>query len=137
MKITKSKITKRLAKLDIEKGSYITKFIKRRDGKISAELYVVSFFMMILSGGTTLYNWTLQLCRLVDGLKISEQGLERKLGFRHVEFSKWLLSKSLHLQLNSIIKEETHSGKKIKSESLDLKALEDLLWVQVKFAKMK
>lgn len=116
MKITKSEITKRLSKLDIEKGSYITKFIKRRDGKISAELYVVSFFMMILSGGTTLYNWTLQLCRLVDGLKISEQGLERKLEFRHLEFAKWLLSKSLKSQLGAV----PSSKQEIKGEALDL-----------------
>lgn len=117
MKITKSKITKRLAKLDIEKGSYITKFIKRRDGKISAELYVVSFFMMILSGGTTLYNWTLQLCRLVDGLKISEQGLERKLEFRHLEFSKWLLFRSLKTQLSTL----PASKQEVKEKILDLK----------------
>lgn len=118
MKITKDKITKRLAKLDIEKGSETTKFIKRKDGKISGELYVVSFFLMILGGGTTLYNWTLQLCRLVDGLKISEQGLERKLEFRHIEFAKWLLSKSLQMQLNSIT-DETDTDIEIEKEGLD------------------
>lgn len=122
MKITKNKITKRLAKLDIQKGSYSTKFIKRRDGKISAELYVVSFFLMILSGGTTLYSWTLQLCRLVDGLRISEQGLERKLEFRHLDFAKWLLSRSLQMQLKSIT--DNNKGdvnEKMKKKSLDLK----------------
>ena len=31
MKIDKDKIAKRLSKLDTEKGSYATKFIKRRD----------------------------------------------------------------------------------------------------------
>ena len=61
MKINEDKITKKLSKLDIEAGSKITKFIKRKDGKIDGELYVTSFFMMMLSGGTTLYNWTLQL----------------------------------------------------------------------------
>ncbi len=117
MKITKSKITKRLANLDIEKGSYATKFIKRRGGKINGELYVVSFFLMILSGGTTLYNWTLQLCRLVDGLKISEQGLERKLEFRHLEFAKWLLFNSLKTQLSTL----PSSKQEIKEKALDLK----------------
>lgn len=121
MKINKDEITKRLARLDIEKGSYATKFIKRKDGKITAELYVVSFFLMVLSGGTTLYNWTLQLCRLVDRLKISEQGLERKLEFRHLEFAKWLLSSSLHVQLNSIIHTKEENNGKPEKQALDLK----------------
>jgi hypothetical protein len=120
MKINKDKITKRLSKLDIEKGSYATKFIKRRDGKINGELYVASFFFMILSGGTTLYNWTLQLCRLVDGLKLSEQGLERKLEFRQVNFAKWLLSKSLRTQLNTVVS----SSKGNKPEELEKTALD-------------
>lgn len=128
MKITKSKITKRLSNLDLEKGSYATKFIKRKDGKINAELYVLSFFFTVLSGGTTLYSWTLQLCRLVDGLKISEQGLERKLEFRQVAFAKWLLCKSLQMQLNSIFPSlENNNLDGLEKHTLNLKHFNRIL----------
>jgi hypothetical protein len=106
MKINKSKITKKLLAFDIEKGSKATNFIKRKDacpetsvGKIDGETYLTGFFMMLLSGGNTLLHWTLQMCKLVDGLTLSEQGLERKLSFRHELFAKWLLIKSLQAQL--------------------------------------
>ena len=64
-----------------------------------------------------LHNWTLQLSRLVDGLKISEQGLERKLEFRHVKFAKWLLASSLKAQLSTVLS----SKQETKEEVLDLK----------------
>jgi len=99
MKINKSKITKKLLSFDVEKGSKATNFIKREDGKIDGETYLTGFFMMLLSGGNTLLHWSLQMCKLVDGLTLSEQGLERKLSFRHELFAKWLLVKSLQAQL--------------------------------------
>lgn len=119
MKINRDKITKKLSKLDIEIGSKSTKFIKRKDGKINGELYVTSFFMMLLSGGTTLYNWTLQLCRLVDGLTFSEQGLERKLEFRHEKFAKWLLIHSLQVQLREELDKD--GVDKLEDSASDLK----------------
>jgi len=106
MKINKDKITKKLSKLEIEEGSKATKFIKRKDGKIDGEAYLVGFFMMLLSGGNTLLHWSLQICKLIDGLTLSEQGLERKLSFRHELFAKWLLIKSLQTQLRGCFDEE-------------------------------
>jgi hypothetical protein len=95
MKINKSKITKKLLSFVVEKGSKATNFIKREDacsetsvGKIDGETYLTGFFMMLLSGGNTLLHWSLQMCKLVDGLTLSEQGLERKLSFRHEIFAK-------------------------------------------------
>jgi hypothetical protein len=82
MKINKSKITKKLLASGVEKRSKATSFIKREDGKIDGETYLTGFFMMLLSGGNTLLHWSLQMCKLVDGLTLSEQGLERKLSFR-------------------------------------------------------
>jgi hypothetical protein len=115
MKINKSKITKRLSTFDIEKGSKSTNFIKRKDGKIDGEAYLTGFFMMLLSGGSTLLHWSLQICKLVDGLTLSEQGLERKLSFRHELFAKWLLIKSLQAQLKGDFDKE--SVEKFKKEA--------------------
>lgn len=106
MKINKDKITKKISKLDIEEGSKATNFIKRKDGKIDGETYIIGFFMMLLSGGNTLLHWSLQICKLIDGLTLSEQGLERKLSFRHELFAKWLLIKSLQTQIQGGFDEE-------------------------------
>ena len=125
MKINKSKITEKLLKLDIEGGSISTKFIKRKDGKITGELFVMSFFLMILSGGTTLLNWTLQFCKLVDGLTLSEQGLERKLEFRQENFAKWLLSQALRSELNKELRVDTAG--ELAKVPLDLKRFNQVL----------
>jgi hypothetical protein len=57
-------------------------------GKIDGETYLTGFFMTLLSGSNTLLYWSLQMCKLVDGLTLSEQGLERKLSFRYELFAK-------------------------------------------------
>lgn len=119
MKINKDKITKKISKLDIEEGSKATNFIKRKDGKIDGETYIMGFFMMLLSGGNTLLNWSLQICKLIDGLTLSEQGLERKLSFRHELFAKWLLIKSLQTQLQGGFDEESMLEFKKEAELLN------------------
>ncbi len=115
MKINQIEITKKLSNLKLKEGSKLTNFIKREGGnpdsyRDTSEAYIISFFMMILSGGTTLLHWTLQFCKLLDGLTLTEQGLEKKLQFRQVipiaiGIAKWLLLKSIQLQLKSNTKE--------------------------------
>ena len=72
--MTEAKITKKVSNIDFEKGSKATKFVKRKDGKVTAELYVTSFFFMLLSKESTLFQWTMQMARLIDNFSLSEQG---------------------------------------------------------------
>ena len=119
MKINELKITKKLSILNIDQGSKLTSFFKRKDGKITGEIYLLSFFMMLLSGGTTLLHWTLQISKLVDGLTLTEQGLDKKLQFRQVKFAKWLLLKSIQLQLKFNIKESEANSLRPQELPLD------------------
>lgn len=110
MKINNSEITKKLSKLNIDEGSKLTGFMKRNDGKITGVLYLSSFFMMLISGGTTLLHWTLQMSKLLEGLTLTEQGLEKRLQFRQVKFAKWLLIKAIQTQLKLTIDENEQSN---------------------------
>ena len=103
--MTEAKITKKVSNIDFEKGSKATKFVKRKDGKVTAELYVTSFFFMLLSKESTLFQWTMQMARLIDNFSLSEQGLERKLQIRHEKFAKWLLVRCLQLELSKGLEE--------------------------------
>ncbi len=125
MKIKESKITEKLSNLNIEQGSKLTNFIKRADGKITGKLYVLSFFTMLLSRGTTLLHWTLQMSKLIDGLTLTEQGLEKRLQFRHIKFAKWLLIKSIQLQLK--FNTEENESTKLTRIALPLKRFNRIL----------
>lgn len=134
MKLTGSKIKKKVSNINFEKGSKITEFIKRKGGKVTAELYVTSFFFMLLSKENTLFQWTMHMARLVDKFKLSEQGLERKLQIRHEKFAKWLLFKCLQLELSKELEETTtkelgQTG--LKLESFNRVLLQDSTCINV------
>ena len=42
-----------------------------------AKLILQIFFMLLLTGSNTLLHWSLQICKLVYGLTLSKQGLEK------------------------------------------------------------
>lgn len=100
MKLESSKIKSRIAKLELNTGAKSTDFIKRAGGKIDGESFVLSFFLMVLSGTNTVSTWAMFLCK-VTGKTITAQAIQKKLQFRQLKFAGWILAQSLHKSLNT------------------------------------
>ena len=98
MRLESLKIKSKIAKLNLNRGAKSTGFAKRVGVKIDGESFVLSFFLMVLSGTNTVLNWAMFLCK-VTGKSITAQAVQKKLQFRQLKFAEWILAQSLHKSL--------------------------------------
>jgi len=95
-------IKEKLNELPIRELAKSTKFEKREPKKISSEAYVHSFVQCVLNGNISQASWSKELSKLL-GEPVSEQALQDKVQFRHVEFSEKLLEAAMgHTLKNNI-----------------------------------
>lgn len=95
-------IKEKLGALPIGELAKSTKFEKRDPKKISSEAYVHSFVQCVLNGDISQASWCKELSKLL-GEPVSEQALQDRVQFRHVEFSEKLLEAAIaHTLENNI-----------------------------------
>ena len=103
MQLESSKIKSKIANLELNSGAKSTDFTKRVGGKIDGESFVLSFFLMVLSGTNTVLNWAMFLCK-VTGESLTAQAVQKKLQFRQLQFAEWVLTQSLY---KSLVRDKT------------------------------
>lgn len=99
-KIHPCKVSDFLSRLDINQLGKQTGFTLRKPKKITAELFIVSFFNVMLKKCYSLRQWAIEVS-LLTGKPVSFQAIAKKLQFRQLRFIKALLLKGLDEQLDS------------------------------------
>lgn len=101
MNINHQQITNKLSDFLIESLAIQTGFQKRSPKKIQATDFVSGFFLSVLKGELNPRSIAKEIA-WEKGQNISPQAVDKKLQFRHQEFSRALLIEALHQNLGSI-----------------------------------
>jgi len=106
-KIHQRKITIFFSKININKLAKATGFQKREPKKITPEVFLLSFFMVLLKKHYSLRSWAIELSCLIKG-SVSFQAIAKKLQIRQLVFIKSVFSKAME----EYFEEKIYSSKK-------------------------
>lgn len=96
--INRTQISTKLEELPIEELANETGFSVHADSKLSARLFVLSFFAMASKGNTTIKCWAIELSKLVQRV-FNRSAISSKLQYRHLPFVQALLKHVLNKQM--------------------------------------
>lgn len=95
-----SNLINKLESFDINQLAKDTLFTIRKSKKIDPITFLVSFFMMMISGKFSLRLWAININSITNKV-VSLQAVARKLQFRHVNFISALLQKAFISSFNA------------------------------------